>query len=304
MSARFIPLPFWRRAGAALLHRLRGIIRSDRLFSRWEYFFQIGRMPDLDNPVTYNEKLQWFKLQPLRQECAQEYARLIDKASAKDEVKKRMGSDSIIIPTYGVWERWDDIDFDSLPSKFVLKTTHDSGTYCICRDKNVFDFTEARRKIERSLRSDYSKLHRERLYSLVRPRIIAEQLLEDKEASDVTDYKFFCFDGEPRMLYVATDRSGDLRFDLYDMEFRHCDAAHIYPNAEHQPERPVQFDRMVEIARQLSAGIQQVRVDLYNIGGKIYFGEYTFINNAGIGAFYPPQYDALLGSYWHLRSET
>ncbi len=298
MSASYPPLPLWRRIGAAMLHRLRGVVRSDRLFSQLEYFFQIGRFPDLKHPSTFNEKLQWFKLQP----PAAEYAALIDKATAKEEVARRMGSTDIVIPTYGVWDRWDEIDFDKLPDQFILKTTHDSGTCCVCRDKSSFDFAGARRKIERSLRRDYSSLHRERLYSLVKPRILAEKLIEDTESRDLPDYKFFCFDGTPRMLYVATGRSTDLRFDLFDMDFRHCDVVHAHPNADQMPRRPDNFDEMKEVARRLSAGFSQVRVDLYSVGGKIYFSEYTFISNAGLGAFHPREFDSLLGSFWKLNA--
>jgi len=271
------------------------MIKDDETFIKWEYFFGMRRFPDLEHPKTYNEKLNWMKLHDRRKE----YTAMVDKAAAKDYVAGIIGKDHII-PTLGVWNTFDEIDFESLPRQFVLKTTHDSGGVVIVKDKNTFDKAKARRKLTKSLHHNFYLEHREYPYKDVKPRIIAEQLMVDESGTELKDYKFFCFHGEPKMLFVATDRPKDTHFDFFDMDFRHLPFEQGHPNTTRAITKPDHFEEMADIARRLSAGIQQVRVDLYNINGKIYFGELTFFHFSGNVPFVPDEWDEKIGSWWNI----
>lgn len=287
--------PFWL-FGVFLRRKLSKYISDDRRYLKLEYFLEMKKRLNLDNPETFNEKLQWMKLydrNPL-------YTSLVDKAAVKDYVASVMGKDDIIIPTLGVWNSFDEIDFDGLPGQFVLKTTHDSGGVVICLDKRTFDLEAARRKLEKSLTHNYYLEHREWPYKDVRPRIIAEKFMVDESGIELKDYKFFCFDGEPKMLFIATDRPFDTRFDFFDIQFHHLPFTQGHPNAERPIAKPDNFERMIEIARRLSKGFSQVRVDLYNVNGKIYFGELTFAHFSGNVPFKPSEWDRKIGEWWTL----
>ena len=289
---------------------LRGSKSADELYLRLVFRVKIGHRLDLENPKTFNEKLQWLKLNdrnPL-------YTRLADKYLVKEWVAERIG-ENYIVPTLGVWDSFDDIDFDTLPEQFVLKCTHDSGGLVICRDKATLDIGAARRKIERSLGKNYYYNGREWPYKNIQPRILAEEFLEPVESKDIDsnaagsglsgrlgvvpdDYKFFCFDGKVRLLFVATGRgSGDTRFDFYNEHFEHMPFLNGHPNADIEPSRPETFEMMVELAERLSIGIPHVRVDFYDVGGRIYFGEMTFYHFSGLVPFQPDDYDALFGRW-------
>lgn len=250
---------------------------------------------DLDNPKTFNEKLQWLKLYNRKPE----YSTMVDKYAVKEYVASIIGEE-YIIPTYGVWDKFDDIDFDSLPEKFVLKCTHGSGDVIICKDKSRFDKNYAKQKINKSLKTNYYKIGREWPYKNVRPRIIAEKYMEDKETSELRDYKFFCFDGISKSLFVATDRqknNEEVKFDFFDMEFKHLNFKQGHPNAATCPKKPKAFDEMRCLAEQLSKDIPHLRVDFYEVDGKVYFGELTFFHFGGFMAFNPEKWDYSFGDW-------
>ncbi|MBR5781903.1 MAG: glycosyl transferase [Bacteroidales bacterium] len=282
-----------------LLRRTIGPYMNDESFIKWEYFSGMAKFPDLKNPKTFNEKLQWLKLNDIHED----YAEMVDKASAKEYVKKIIGEE-YIIPTLGIWRRFDEIDFSKLPNQFVLKTTHDSGGVVVVSDKSNFDIAEARRKLNKSLRNNYFLQHREYPYKYIQPRIIAEQYMVDESTTELKDYKFFCFHGKCKMLFIATDRSlGDVKFDFYDTEFNHLPFMQGHPWATKEIQKPECFDEMIQIAEKLSEGIPHVRVDLYNINGKIYFGELTFFHFSGNVPFIPHEWDNKIGEWLVLPND-
>lgn len=283
---------------------LRGTDKADELYLRMAFRSRFGYPLDLENPKTFNEKLQWLKLHdrnPL-------YTKLVDKAEVKPWVAERIGWEHVV-PTLGVWDSFDEIDFDALPECFVLKCTHDSGGLVICRDRSTFDLLAARRAIKHSLSRNYFWTGREWPYKDVAPRIIAEEYLDPVDGqhgamaveADPDDYKIFCFGGEPKALFVATDRaSGDTKFDFFDTEWNHMPFTNGHPNAEHEPARPEHLEEMLAYARTLSEGMPQVRVDFYEVGGKVYFGEMTFYHWSGMVPFVPEEYDRIFGGWIEL----
>lgn len=269
---------------------------SDERWLKARYWLRFGRMPDLDDPKTYNEKLQWLKLHY----HIPQYTDLVDKYEVKKFVAERIGQE-YVIPTLGVWDRFEDIDFDSLPDRFVLKCTHDSGGLVICKDKSKLDLNAARKKIQSSLKNDYYlRYGREWPYKNVRPRIMAEQYMEDTTTNELRDYKFFSFDGKVRMLFVATDRytpGEETKFDFFDPEYRWLDLRQGHPNAPVPPQKPRNFEKMKELTEMLSAGMPHVRVDLYEVDGKVYFGELTFYHFCGYTPFVPGSWDEEIGRW-------
>ncbi len=274
----------------------------DEEFLKKYFRIKVGYELNLDNPQTYNEKLQWLKLydrKPL-------YTKLVDKYEVKDYVASIIG-EKYIIPTLGVWDHFDDIDFDSLPDRFVLKTTHDSGGIVICRDKASFDYSTAKKKLEKHLKINYYLVAREWPYKNVKPRIIAEEFREDRETSELRDYKFFVFDGEAKALFIASDRQSEneeTKFDFFDIEFRHLPFTNGHPNAAVLPKKPVCFDEMRELAEKLGAGIPHVRIDFYEVNGEVLFGEMTFTHWSGLKPFDPIEWDYTFGSWIKLPEKT
>lgn len=275
----------------------RGMLRwmKDRTFLKLRYRAMMGKMPDLQTPKTYTEKLQWMKLYDRRAQ----YSALVDKAQVKDFVKAAIGEE-YLIPTLGVWDRADQIQPDLLPREFVLKCTHDSGGMLICRDKTKLDWEQAQRKIEHARKKMFFWENREWTYKNVTPRIIAEPYMEDSRTGELRDYKFFCFDGVPKLMFVASDRQKqgeDTKFDFFDMNYRHLELINGHPNAAIPPEKPQNFELMKELAAKLSKGIPHVRVDLYEINGRVYFGEMTFYHFSGMVPFEPAVWDQTLGDW-------
>lgn len=272
----------------------------DKAYLKWKYAAIMNKKLDLKNPKTFNEKLQWLKLydrKPI-------YTTMVDKYEVKKYVADRIGKE-YIIPTLSVWEKFEDIDFDALPNQFVLKCTHDSGGLVICRDKEKLDQVAAKKKIERSLKRDFYMEHREWPYKNVKPRIIAEQYMEDEKTAELRDYKFFCFDGNVKALFIATDRQKqgeEVKFDFFNENFEHLDFRQGHPNASVYPEKPENFDKMCQLAGQLSKGFPQLRVDFYEVNGKIYFGELTFYHFAGLTPFNPEKWDEIFGSWIDLSN--
>ena len=269
------------------------LIIPDRAYIQMYYFAHFKKFCNLKNPKTYNEKLNWLKLHdknPI-------YTRIVDKFEAKEYVKDIIG-DQYIIPTLGVWDNFDDIDFDELPQQFVLKCTHDSEGLVIVKDKDKLDKEMAKNKIESALKQNFFYIGREWPYKNVKPRIIAEKYMEDHIDGELRDYKFFCFDGEPKAMFVASDRASDnVKFDYFDLNFNHLDIKQKYPHAEQPLRKPVTFEKMIELSKVLSKGFPHVRVDFYEVDGQLYFGELTFYHFSGFMPFEPNKWDKIFGDW-------
>ena len=269
----------------------------DEPYLRLNYFAHFGRKPDLKNPKTFNEKLQWLKLYDRKPE----YTAMVDKYEAKRYVAERIGEE-YIIPTYGVWDSVEEIDFDALPDKFVLKCTHDCGGLVICRDKASLDIPAAKKKLAKSLAFDYYKWGREWPYKDVPRRIIAERFM----GNDLKDYKLFCFNGRPEITLVCSDRFTDtgLCEDFFDRDWNRLDLRRPkHGNSLAPIEKPVKFAQMQALAAELSRDMPFLRVDFYEIGGCLYFGEMTFFPASGFEGFEPREWDSKLGNMVTLPAE-
>lgn len=280
--------------------QLNGFFPNDEVYLKTIFRCFMGKKLNIDNPQTFSEKLQWLKLYDRRPE----YTRMVDKYEAKKYVADLIG-EQYIIPTLGVWDRVEDIDYDSLPNQFVLKTTHDGGGdgVVICKEKEQFDIVAANKKLSRSMKSNPYIKQREWPYKDVRPRIIAEQFMVDESGYELKDYKFFCFDGEPKALFIASDRGiegEETKFDFYDMNFKLLPFTNGHSNSSKPIIKPLGFDKMKELAAKLSVGIPHVRVDFYDINGEIYFGELTFYHWSGLVPFQPEEWDYTFGSWINL----
>jgi len=266
----------------------------DKLFLKIMFYVRMGKKLNLKHPKTYNEKLQWLKLHDRKPE----YTDMVDKCCVKKYVAQQIGEE-YIIPTLGVWEQFDDIDFDDLPNQFVLKCTHDSGGLVICRDKAKLDMEAARMKLQKSLSNNYYKHGREWPYKNVKPRIIAEKYMEDSKTQELRDYKFFAFDGEVKAVFIASDRYSDeeTKFDFFDSDFNHLPFTNGHPNADITPQKPMCFEKMKTLAAKLSVKLPQIRVDFYEVDGKVYFGEMTFFHWSGMKPFDPPEWDEIFGGW-------
>ena len=271
----------------------------DELYLKLVFSGMVGYKLNLKNPKTLNEKIQWQKLydhNPL-------YTDLVDKQAVKKYVAQIIG-DQYIIPTIGVWKRFEDIDFEKLPNQFVLKCTHDSGGLVIVKDKSLLDYKKAKKKIESCLKKNYFWTGREWPYKNVKPQIIAEPYIEDAKTSELRDYKFFVFNGVPKLLFVASDRQTkgeEVKFDFYDINFKHIDVKNGHENSNKIIEKPSKFDEMVALAKKLSFGIPLVRVDFYEANGCTLFGEITLSHFSGFTPFEPYEFDELFGSWVDLE---
>ena len=260
----------------------------------------MGYPLNLDHPVTYNEKLQWLKLYDLDPA----YPEMVDKVTAKEQARKILGDDAII-PTLGVWERAEDIDWDALPDRFVLKCTHDSGTVIVCEDKSALDRKTAVEKLSAGLARNYYHRTREWFYKDIRPRVIAEAYLSDESRTDgeLSDYKFYCFDGSPVFVMVCVGRKkGYPSFYYFDREWNALPYDRITKDAPPKslPPRPQNLGRLFEAAEKLSEGLRHVRVDLYSVGDRIYFGEWTLFSGGGYDQDITPEADRYFGSLLNL----
>ena len=270
-------------------------ILSDRFFLKVLFRLRMGYKLNLDNPVTFNEKLQWLKLNNRKPE----YTQMVDKVGAKEYVASIIGEE-YIIPTIGVWDRVEDIDWETLPNQFVLKCTHDSGGIVICPDKTKLDISAAKRKLKRGLKGDFYSKNREWPYKDVKRRIIGEVYMVDESGYELKDYKWFCFDGVPKALFIATDRGvkgEETKFDFFDADFNHLPFTNGHPNSQRPILKPQGFEKMKELAAKLSEGQPHLRVDFYDINGKIYFGELTFYHWSGTTPFEPVKWDYKFGEW-------
>lgn len=267
----------------------------DIIFLKLLWYKTFGYKLNLKNPETYNEKLQWLKLY----DRDPKYTKMVDKYTVRKYIAKKIGEE-YLIPLIGVWDKVEEIDFNSLPCQFVLKTTHDSGGVIVCKDKDKLDINKARRFLKDHLKTNYYILNREWPYKNIKPQIICEKYMEDESGYELKDYKFFCFNGEPKFMYIATDRNTpneETKFDFFDDEFNHLPFENGHPNSKKSLKKPECFDKMIDLAKKLSKNIPHVRVDFYEINKKIYFGELTFYHWSGMVPFKPKEWDYKLGQY-------
>lgn len=274
-----------------------GPLLSDKTWVKFMYYTHIHKKLDLSNVQSFNEKIQWLKLY----DHNPEYVKMVDKYAMKEHVASVVGRE-YVVPTLGVWDAFDQIDFDCLPDQFVLKCTHDSGGIAICKSKLDFDVQGARKTLTKSLKHNYFWNGREWPYKHVKPRIIAEEYLKQNDPTDkntsesLVDYKVHCFNGTPEIILVCQNRFVDFREDFYSADWEHLPVSRPRNrNADQPVPKPEQLDQMLAIATKLSEGIPFLRVDLYMIGDRIYVGELTFFPNGGIEPFIPPEFDFELG---------
>ena len=269
----------------------------DRWMLAVQYWLISRRWPDLKSPKRFTEKVQWYKMNyrnPLMLQC-------VDKFAVRKYVEEKMGDGGILNDLYQVCDSAEEIDFPSLPEQFVVKTT-DGGNgdnVLIVKDKSSLNIPEAVRRIDLWRNKKYYVVSREWAYKGLRPRIIAEKYLE----GEIRDYKFFCFDGEPRLMFVASDRfvpGEETKYDFFDMDWNRLDIRNGHPNASEPPAEPGCFGEMKRLAAELSRGIPQVRVDFYEAEGKVLFGEYTFYHWGGFMPFDPDAADLMIGSMFKI----
>ena len=264
----------------------------------------MGKKLNLKDPQTFSEKLQWLKLYNRQSE----YTRMVDKYAVKEYVASIIGPE-YVIPTLGVWDRAEDIEWDKLPDRFVLKTTHGGGSngVVICKDKTTFDKATAVKILKKNMKESDWRIGMEWPYKNVPHRIIAEQFIDPgSDLKDLADYKFFCFDGVVKGLFVATERHKegvDVKFDFYDENFNHLPFKQGHENANPYPQKPRNFELMKKIAAILSKGLPHVRVDLYDIGERVLFGEITFFHFEGTVPFRPEEWDYAFGKMLNLPNK-
>ena len=279
-----------------LLHKLSPVIWSDKLYVKLEHLFVLHKKLHLSSPILFSEKLQWLKLYD-RKEI---YHQMVDKYEVKRFIANKIG-DEYNIPTLGVWDSFEEIDFESLPEKFILKGTFDSGSFYVSKDKSAIDKTKVKERLYRNWNRDYYLYSREWPYKGLKHRIIGEPLLEDPNCPYLRDFKFYCFHGEPRIMYITSDKGGDLptRQDFFDMDGNHLDMqdAHYPSNPVKCPDLPINFDKMKDLCRVLAKDTYHLRVDFYEIEGKILVGELTFYEAGGYCEFKPEKYNKILGDW-------
>lgn len=284
----------------SVLRRISFLFPNDKIYLKLLYLFELHQWPDLKDPQTFNEKLQWLKIYNRKPE----YTIMVDKYEVKEYVSGIIGKEHII-PTLGVWEHFDDIDFNELPDKFVLKTTHGGGgtAVVICTGKNNFDFKAAKQKLEYSLHEDVFMKWREWPYKDVHRRIIAEKYIETVDKNGLVDYKIHCFNGVPRIILVCRNRFGRKPMDetFFSEKWEKLD---LYRPTHDNPDidKPVQLHNMLNLARKLSRNIPFVRVDFYAVDNIVYFGEMTFYPASGLSPFHPNRYDQIFGLWLDISS--
>ena len=270
---------------------------DDETFIRKKGKALLGYSLNLQKPETFNEKMNWLKLHDRNPF----YVQLVDKYEVKKIIAERLGSD-YIIPNLGVWNSVNEIDFSRLPERFVLKCTHDSGSRVICTDKTRLDINKTKASLDEWLRKDYYKLNREWMYGKVKHRIIAEKYIEN-DGGYLNDFRFYCFNGNPRFFSIDFHLDGKNHMNFYDekLEILPFGSAEEIPVFDAKVRIPENIGEMFSIARKLSAGHPFIRVDMYNIGGRIYFSELTFFTHGGFFILYPDQsWDRRLGDYLDL----
>lgn len=272
---------------------------SDKSYLKMRFKSKTGCKLSLKEPKTFNEKIQWLKLYDRRPE----YIDMVDKYTVKQYVEKKIGK-KYIIPTLGLWDKFEDIDFEVLPEQFVLKCTHDSGGIVICRDKRFWNKSEAEKILTKSLKRNYYWLGREWPYKKIKPRIIAERYMTDESGKELKDYKIFTFHGVPRLIQVDFNRFIDHRRNMYTTDWEYIDMSIEFPtDSSCHIRRPKKLEEMLELAAILSKGIPHVRVDFYSVDDHIYFGELTFYHGSGFERFTPEDWNYKLGEWIKLSKK-
>ncbi len=268
---------------------------SDTYYIKKQFKHYLNYTPDLITPKTYQEKIQWLKLNDRKPI----YIKMVDKYEAKLLIEEKVGKE-YIIPTLGIYNSANEIEYDSLPDEFVIKATHDSGTIVICRDKSKLDISNINSYFGKRLKRNYYFMEREWPYKNVKPRIIVEKLI-GKQTEDLLDYKFYCFNGQPKLMFIISNRwgKGGHKADFFDMDGNHMN---IYQpgyenNITSPPVLPPCFSKMKELAAILSKDIPHLRVDFYFTDNKIYVGELTFSDGGGYVQFIPDEYNTIIGDW-------
>ena len=283
----------------AVITAMGPFIKSDEKFIKMKWATLMNYPLNLENPQTFNEKLNWLKLNDHRPI----YSQLADKYVVKSYVESKIGKD-YLVKNYGSWESVDDIDFNKLPDKFVIKTNNDSSGVIICKDKSTFDIEKYRKKLQTSLKRDYYYNHREFGYKGIKPLIIIDEFLDDHSGHELTDYKFWCFNGEPKIMY-CTNKASSVFENFYDMEFNPImDINHGFVRKKPEFSKPKSFEEMKKLCKLLLRGesFPFVRIDFFYVNEHIYFGEFTFYDWAGLRPFTDPAVDAKLGEMISLDS--
>ena len=288
-----------------ILQYLLGIL-PPKISIQLRYFYNLHKFVNFHNPRTFSEKLQWLKIY----NKDPRYTTMVDKYSVKEYVSKVIGSE-YVIPTYGVWDSPDIIDWKNLPPKFVLKTTHAGGGsgVVICDDIESFDKEEATIKLMNSYMTDTYATSKEWPYKNVPRRIIAEQLLESKVQNELLDYKWYCFNGEPKYCQVIKDRKSKETIDFFDVDWNHQEFIGLVGrntkvcHSDIPPQRPENLNIQLSVARKLSKDLPFSRIDLYEVDGRVYFGEITFFPLSGMGKFIPEKYNMLIGDMLELPND-
>lgn len=260
-----------------------------------------GRTLDIDNPITFNEKIQWLKIHDRNPQ----HTIMVDKYKVREYVKQVLG-ENYLIPLLGVWDSPNDIDFNSLPNQFVLKCNHNSGKgMCICTNKKELNIKKVKKDLEKGLKENYYYLGREWPYKDVQKKIIAEQYIIDPESNDLKDYKFYCFDGSVKFVMINSDRNStdNTKADYFDRDFNWLDFKWGYEHAKTKPKKPYNYDKMIEIAEKLSSNIKHVRIDLYSLPDRIYFGEITFFDGSGFDIIEPIEWDYKIGNWINIKEQ-
>lgn len=288
----FFTLKYWRLHFRMLFYRF----ISDKSFIEWQYKHRTGRKLNLDDPQLYNEKVQYSKL----------YYRdarlndLVDKVAVRKYVKVTIGN-KYLTRLYGIYDSVEEIEFEKLPDRFVIKLSNGSGFNFICKEKTKKNIEKIKKRFRQWLKLDFFMLGREWAYKDVKNRIICEEFLESNDPSGLNDYKVFCFNGEPKLIQVDFARFTNHRRNLYTPEWKFIDEKVAYENdPEANLAAPENLAEMLQCARKLSAGFPHVRVDFYSIGNRLVFGEMTFYHGAGYLHFENEEFERLMGSYWEL----
>lgn len=276
----------------------------DKLYLSIMYRACFAEKINWENPITFSEKLQWLKLNDRKTI----YAKMVDKYETKQFVAETIGEEYVVPVLGGPWRHPDEIDYNALPEQFVLKTTHDCGGVLVCKDKSTFDRRLAKDFLLKHLQRDYYLHCREWPYKSVQPRIFAEAYLQEKDGTaELSDYKFFTFNGEPRVMYIASGRDYAKKdqqvvyADFFDMDYNHVDLKIDHENAPVCPPKPQNFEQMVSCARKLAKGTKHLRVDFYEVNGRLYSGELTFFHCGGLHAFITKEWDKIMGDWISLQ---
>ena len=273
---------------------------SSRVWSIIEYYINFEKDLNLYNPQTFNEKLQWLKLYDRKPE----YTKMVDKYEVRKYIAKVIGEE-YLVPLLGVYDRFEDINFDKLPNQFVLKPNHTSGDVFICKDKHNIDYDKLKKEVNRWLKRNYYWVHREWPYKNIKPKILCEKFLANESGEELKDYKFMCFNGKVKCSFVCLNRHSltGLNVDFYDMDWKPMPFERRYPNSGIITPKPKNFKEMIRLSEILSKDVPFLRVDFYEVNGKLYFGELTLYPGAGFEEFTPESYDYLLGSWLQLPNK-